>query len=186
MDSSLFVDYYKDYVDSVWQKFKAPNSLLVDTQYTWGVIPGSVDSSTNLFTFDLPSPPGGKWTFAKPNTQNIFNCSNGPFATSNDVKGNISARLAAAFNRTTMLDTNDQPNGVIQAKYYTDKPTSHYSRIVHENNLDHRGYAFPYDDVQATGAPDLSGKVEATDPDVFTVTVGGAQWGTETAQKQDL
>ena len=175
---NLFENYYQSYVDSVWQKFLPTCPLTIDTQDgTWGVISGTVDPCTNLLTFDVPSLPGGKWTFAQPTTANIFNCSNGPFDPANDEKGNISARLAAAFNRTTLLDSSNQPDSVPQSQYYTKVPTNHYSRIVHAVNLDHLGYAFPYDDVSPTSAPFLAGKVEATDPDVFTVTVGGAQWG---------
>lgn len=40
-------------------------------------------------------------------------------------------------------------------------------------NLDGKGYAFPYDDVQKTGGPDQSGEVHASDSVVLTVTVGG-------------
>ena len=41
------------------------------------------------------------------------------------------------------------------------------------HNLDGKGYAFAYDDVQLDGGEDQSGKVNAGDPEVFTVTVGG-------------
>ena len=53
------------------------------------------------------------------------------------------------------------------------RPTNHYSRIVHECNLDGKGYAFAYDDVQPDGGADQSGKVNAGDPRVFVVAVGG-------------
>ena len=175
---ALFSGYFESYVQSVWQKFTSSNPLTVNTQNaTWGVVSGAVDPTTNKLTFKVPSLPGGQWTFAQPSTANIFNCSNGPFVPTNDEPGNISARLAAAFNRTTMLDTNSQPDGVAQSKYYIDVPTNHYSRILHAYNLDNRGYAFPYDDVTPTIGQDLSGKVESSTPNIFTVTVGGAQWG---------
>ena len=50
-----------------------------------------------------------------------------------------------------------------------------YSQAVHEINLNHRGYAFPYNDVKATNAPDLSDKMEAEDLDVFTIPISDAQ-----------
>lgn len=50
---------------------------------------------------------------------------------------------------------------------------NHCSRIVHEVNLDRRGYAFPYDDVSATGGQDMSGAVHDGNSRLLTVAVGG-------------
>jgi hypothetical protein len=44
---------------------------------------------------------------------------------------------------------------------------------VHENNIDGKGYAFAYDDVQPDGGDDQSGKVNDGAPKIFTITVGG-------------
>ena len=44
---------------------------------------------------------------------------------------------------------------------------------MHENNIDGKGYAFAYDDVQPDGGEDQSGKVNAGDPKAFTIIVGG-------------
>ncbi len=60
-------------------------------------------------------------------------------------------RLAAAFNRSTLLTDSSQPDGENPADYYTNAITNHYARIVHATARDHRGYAFPYDDVAPTG-----------------------------------
>lgn len=57
--------------------------------------------------------------------------------------------------------------------FYATDPTNHYARLVHEYNLDKKGYAFAYDDVQPDDGDDQSGKVNAGDPVLFTVTVGG-------------
>jgi hypothetical protein len=60
-------------------------------------------------------------------------------------------------------------------EHYKDEITNHYSRIVHRNNVDGKGYAFPYDDVQPTGGADQSGEVHASDATLFTVTIGGGK-----------
>ncbi|KAG8530665.1 uncharacterized protein KY384_004020 [Bacidia gigantensis] len=175
---NLFSGYFEPYVQSVFQRFTPSYPLCIDTQNaTYGLVSGTVDPVSGNMIFNVPSLPGGTWSFAPPTTANIFNCSNGPFDPHNDEKGNLSARLAAAFNRTTMLDSNSQPDGPGQEGYYAKNPTNHYSRVLHEANLDGLGYAFPYDDVQPTNGRFLAGKVEAADPLEFVVTVGGAQWG---------
>jgi len=103
--------------------------------------------------------------------------STGPFANfpANVAKmGAITTRLTAALNRTTLLIDYNQPDGENPANYYLNSPTNHYARIVHETNLDSRGYAFPYDDVVPTGGADQSGAVYDQNPASLTVVVGGS------------
>lgn len=59
-------------------------------------------------------------------------------------------------------------------RYYTDKITNHYSRIVHSVNVEGRGYAFPFDDVAPNGGVDQSGAVWDGAPGVLTVGIGGS------------
>lgn len=160
---SLFADYYDDYVNRVWAKFST-QSLSIDTQASFGTLSAEVNNSGSL-NFNGS-------TFTKPSTRDIFTCSTGPFATGANAQTNtIIPRLAAAFNRSTLLETNSFPAPL--NLYYKDPTTNHYSRIVHSVNLDGKGYAFPYDDVLPTGGADQSGEVHAGDPKLFTVTVGG-------------
>lgn len=44
---------------------------------------------------------------------------------------------------------------------------------MHEANLDHHGYAFPYDDVTPDGGEPQEGAVFSFSPLVLTVNVGG-------------
>ena len=173
-----FSGYFEQTVQQVWKSYTASNPLTINTQDpTWGNVNGYVDSSSQLLTFTSSTLPSSPCTFAAPTTANIFNCSETPFDPANNDKGNISARIAAAFNRGTLLMSNTQPNGVQENAFNTVSPCNHYSRILHVANLDGLGYAFPYDDVTPNGGQGLSGKVEASDPNVFTVTIGGAQNG---------
>ncbi|KAI0841733.1 glycoside hydrolase family 64 protein [Hypoxylon sp. FL0890] len=170
IDSSLFQNYYSSYVDSVWSKYTSTD-LTIDTQASWGTVTGNVQG--DLLTF------ANVGTFAKPSAGDIFSCSTGPFANypqaTADEMGAIGARIAAALNRSTLLDDPQQPDGEKVANYYQTSPTNHYARIVHETNLDGRGYAFPYDDVAPSGStePDQAGTVYDANPQLLTVTIGG-------------
>jgi hypothetical protein len=50
----------------------------------------------------------------------------------------------------------------------------HYSRLVHAANVDGHGYAFPYDDVTPDGGVGQEGAMSSPNPELLTVTVGGA------------
>lgn len=164
LNSSLFATYFDPYTELVWQRYAA-QPLTVDTQAAWGVIKGTVSGS--LWNINGVC-------FQKPTTQDIFSCSSGPFATDNNAQRNcIIPRLAAAFNRSTLLRNNVTPDDQGPANFYQDPITNHYSRIVHEQHLDGRGYAFPYDDVVASGGSDQSGSVYDGQPQALTIRVGG-------------
>ena len=170
INHGLFSGYYRPYVEQVWAKF-SNSPLQVDTQAAWGKVSGKVNSGTLNF--------GGAGNFAQPSTADIFSCSTGPFSANASVeRGAVVARLAAAFNRSTLLRdsaTHPEPSGN-PSEYYKEKITNHYARIVHEANADQRGYAFPYDDVAPSGGKDQSGAVFGN-PRSFRVTVGGGQLG---------
>ncbi|KAK4183753.1 glycoside hydrolase family 64 protein [Podospora australis] len=163
-----FNGYYDNYVNDVWKKYAkgSGNELKINTQSAaaGGVLSGSVNDKGELVI-------GGE-AFKKPNTQDIFSCNSGPFTTGPSLKRNaIIPRLAAGFIRSAILDARDQPSQ--PNSFYKKDPTNHYSRIVHEVNLDKKGYAFAYDDVQPDGGADHSGKVNAGNPKTFIITVGG-------------
>jgi hypothetical protein len=144
--------------------------LIINTQAQWGNITGRV--ADGKLNFD------GVGSFAQPSTADIFSCSTGPFR---DYQGNaaemsaIGARLAAAFNRSTMLINSQQPGAEQVSTYYGNAITNHYSRICHQTSSDHRGYAFPYDDVGPSEGGDQSGSVFDSDPSLLTVTLGGIE-----------
>lgn len=168
LNNSLFLGYYQPYVDQVWAAYK-DKPLSIDTQAQWGTVSGQVSSDTNVLTFKDVG------TFAQPTAADIFSCSTGPFAvsSSNTIEmGALTARIAAAFNRSTLLIDDVEPNEGPR-QYYQNAITNHYSRIVHAANLDGLGYAFPYDDVSPTGGNDQSGAVNDPNPQLLTVTVGG-------------
>nr|WP_158891031.1 glycoside hydrolase family 64 protein [Amycolatopsis anabasis] len=160
-----FQGYLDGYIDQVWKKY-AGQDLIVDSQNPGlGKFTGRVGGDGKL-TF------GNGESFGKPVTADVWSCDSGPFAIrdgDSDARKSIIPRLAAALNRTTLLDNPNQPTGEDPAKFYRNDVTNHYARIVHAKLPDNRGYAFPYDDVSP--GPDFSGAVQAGDPEVLTVTV---------------
>ena len=66
---------------------------------------------------------------------------------------------------------NIQP-GLGATSYYQSAPTNWYSAFVHQNEVDGKGYAFSYDDVNPEGE-NQSGVVADSNPQVLTVVVGG-------------
>jgi hypothetical protein len=64
--------------------------------------------------------------------------------------------------------------GVHADNYYTTNvPMNWYSAFVHEEEIDGKGYAFSYDDVNPDGGVDQSGVVANRNPKLLTVVVGG-------------
>ena len=165
MNSSLFSGYYDPYVNQVWSMYSS-SVLSIDTQGSWGTVAGTVVGG--LLTFS------GVGSFAKPSSGDIFSCNTGSFTVSPTEMGNLTARLAAAFNRSTLLIESTQPSGT-PAEYYQNPITNHYSRIVHAANLDGLGYAFAFDDVTPNDGVNQSGAVYDPHPSLLTVAVGGGK-----------
>lgn len=163
MDSSLFSNYWNSYVKQVWNSYSS-KTLSVDTQASYGTVTGAVKNGVFTFAKGI--------TFASPSARDIFSCSTGPFADTSGERGTIVPRLAAGFNRSTLLVSNNVPD-VAVSEYYQDTITNHYSRIVHAANLDGKGYAFPYDDVTPTNGANQAGTVSSGNVSVFRVAVGG-------------
>jgi hypothetical protein len=169
MQPTLFETYYDPYTAAVRAKYTAQD-LTVNTQ-AWGIEFGRVMADGKL-----SFPKIG--TFGWPKARDIFSCSTGPFGgypddKNKDVMANIGARIAAAFNRSTLLINNNQPEGEKEATYYRETITNHYSRICHEVSPDGRGYAFPYDDVGPRDGRDLSGSLFDPNPQLLIVSIGG-------------
>ncbi|KAK3679641.1 hypothetical protein LTR78_000016 [Recurvomyces mirabilis] len=159
-----FDGYYEPHIEEVWNKYSSGASMKINTQAGPGVLEGRIGDNGELKI--------GEESFSKPNSADVFGCNSGPFTTGPSATRNaIIPRLAAAFHRSTLLVTEDHPSD--PSTFYPQEPTNFYAKFLHEINLDKKGYAFAYDDVQPDSGEDQSGKVNAGDPVLFTVTVGG-------------
>ncbi|KAF2868132.1 glucanase B [Massariosphaeria phaeospora] len=164
-NDNAWTDYWNGYVDQVWNKF-SNEDIIVNTQAAAGNLRGRVRNNELVL--------GSAGNFARPSAKDIFSCSTGPFATGDNAARNaVIPRLAAAFNRSTLLDTNTFPNGSRPENYYRYPITNHYARLIHSVQKDGRGYAFPYDDVVPDGGSDVAGVVHDGSPQLFTLSVGG-------------
>jgi hypothetical protein len=154
-----FQNYYDGYVNAVLARYQQSSfTLQTNTSYSGG---------TTGSTLQV-----GKQTFQRPNTADIFSSNSGPFATGADGERNtIIPTLAAAFNRSTLLVTDQLPSPL--STFYQDPVTNHYSRIVHGVVINGKGYAFPYDDVPPSDGNDQSGYVSDGAPSNLTLTIGG-------------
>ena len=167
---------------TVYSEYQS-KQLIVDTQSGYGNVAGQVNSSGVL---DFGS--GG--AFPKPSAADIFSNSTGVFSSSNPETLAIIPRLAAAFNRSTLLLSNNTPNGTRPNQFYKNPTTNvrpietlvliqklisrqHYARIVHDTSKNGTGYAFPFDDVIGTGEKPQEGAVFSSTPAALVVTVGG-------------
>ncbi|KAJ5088655.1 hypothetical protein N7456_012271 [Penicillium angulare] len=166
-DGAGFDDYYNDYVDKVYSSFTSTSPLTIDTQGAAGNLTCTGDGTTLTCENDeIP--------YQKPTIGDIFGCNSGPFAnTGSDThKANL-ARLCAAFNRGSFfVDGGNVQPGPSSSEYYTTSPANFYSAIVHKYEVDGKGYAFSYDDVNPADE-NASGTVAAANPQSLAVTVGG-------------
>lgn len=117
MNPDWFATYWTDYVNQVYAKYQ-DQPLTVDTQASWGEVQGRVNSNGAL---DF----GDGSVFPKPNARDIFGQNSGPFATGGNTKTNaIIPRIATGFIRSTLLLSDQTPNGVKPAQYYTNPTTN--------------------------------------------------------------
>lgn len=166
IDSQSFADYWTDYVNRVYDKYSR-EPLTINTQTSAGHV--KCYASGNTMRCD-----GDELAYNKPSARDIWGCNGGPFANtgSNLHKANL-ARLCAAFYRSTLLlDGGNVTPSLGSAYYYKVDPTSHYGRLVHKHEVDGKGYAFSYDDVNPDGSENASGTVASGNPDTLTVYVG--------------
>ncbi|KAF1848716.1 glycoside hydrolase family 64 protein [Cucurbitaria berberidis CBS 394.84] len=166
-NDSVWGNYWDGYTQAVWNKFRNED-MTINTQAAAGNVTGRVQGNELQL--------GEAGSFSAPSAKDIFSCSTGPFATgSNPARNAVIPRLAAAFNRSTLLTSpgNQFPNGGNPSTYYKEETTNHYARIVHQVQRDGRGYAFPYDDVVPDGGSDVAGTLFDGSPKLFTVAVGG-------------
>jgi hypothetical protein len=154
--------YLDPYIAQVWAKYRTTD-LRIDTQSSPGIVTGRVGAD-GLLRFPTIG------SFARPSSYAVFNCSVPPFVTSNDVMGNLTARIAAALNRGTLLANENQPD-VTTTGFYKVPVTNHYARLIHASTAGSAGYAFPYDDVHSAGF-NTEGRVVDQHPTRLVVQAG--------------
>jgi hypothetical protein len=85
-------------------------------------------------------------TFTKPSTANVWGCDGNLGAPNDLVVGPIARSLCAALQRTT-LGTQDVEPSTDASTFYRNDPTNLYNKVIHEQMVDGKAYAFAFDDV---------------------------------------
>jgi hypothetical protein len=85
-------------------------------------------------------------SFTKPSTANVWGCDGALGAPNDQVVGPIARTLCAALQRTTLGRLDLQPSGTA-ADFYKGDPANVYARVIHQNMVDGKAYAFAFDDV---------------------------------------
>jgi len=137
LDAGLFSSMYFDsYVGEVWTMYQSQTLTVTanNTTYTGQV-------SGDQFVFD-----GGVAPFNRPPTRDVLFCDGALAAPNDGITGPVAAVLGAALNRTTLLDSTQQPT-TDPAGFYQASTAHVYSRTMHENTVDGKAYGFAFDDV---------------------------------------
>ncbi|KAH7312207.1 glycoside hydrolase family 64 protein [Stachybotrys elegans] len=167
LDANGFVTYWDQYANDVWNKYRS-QPLVIDTQ-------GPAGRVNCWVTGDVMNCDGDNRGYARPTARDIWGCDSGPFGKAsgdNGVHLAVIPRLCAAFVRSTLLlGGGEVQPGLGQTSYYLADPSNHYSRIVHEHEVDGKGYAFAYDDVNP-GSENASGTVSAANSNTLTIFIG--------------
>ncbi|BCJ42165.1 hypothetical protein GCM10010168_64570 [Actinoplanes ianthinogenes] len=145
-DAGLMSPTYLDpYIKSAWSAYATKNLTVVpfgdrpDVKYT-GRTSGDVMSFTDATGRTVAS-------FTKPSTANVWGCDGALGAPNDQVVGPIARTLCAALQRTTLGRLDVQPSGTA-ADFYQGDPANLYAKVIHQNMVDGKAYAFAFDDVQ--------------------------------------
>jgi hypothetical protein len=85
-------------------------------------------------------------TFTKPTTANVWGCDGNLGAPNDLVVGPIARSLCAALQRTTLGTQAVEPS-TDPSTFYRNEPTNLYNKVIHEQMVDGKAYAFAFDDV---------------------------------------
>ncbi|KAH7115562.1 hypothetical protein EDB81DRAFT_669104 [Dactylonectria macrodidyma] len=168
LNADAFAKYWHSYVDQVWAQYTT-SILTINTQTDYRDVSCTVSGDELVCN-------GDNRGYVKPSANDIWGCNTGPFAImdgDNTIHKAVVPRLCAAFARSTLLldGGNVQPS-LNSASYYTIDPTNHYSRVIHQYEVDGKGYAFPYDDVNPDGNENASGIVSSGNVANLTIYIG--------------
>ncbi|GAA4591167.1 hypothetical protein GCM10023107_18870 [Actinoplanes octamycinicus] len=145
-DAGLMSPTYLDpYITSAWSAYEKKNLIVTpftdrpNVKYT-GRTAGGVMSFTDGSGKTVAS-------FTKPSTANVWGCDGALGAPNDQVVGPIARTLCAALQRTTLGRLDVQPSGTA-ADFYQGDPANLYAKVIHQNMVDGKAYAFAFDDVQ--------------------------------------
>ncbi len=145
-DAGLMSPTYLDsYITSAWNAYASKTLTVVPftdqpNQKFLGRTTGNVMNFTDNSGKTVAS-------FTKPSTANVWGCDGALGAPNDLIVGPIARTLCAAMTRTTLGRLDTQPSGTA-ADFYQGNPANLYAKVIHDNMVDGKAYAFAFDDVQ--------------------------------------
>ncbi|MEV4702380.1 glycoside hydrolase family 64 protein [Actinoplanes sp. NPDC049316] len=137
-------DYLASYIDEAWAAY-ATTDLVVKpfADQPDKVFKGRTAGDVMTFTDGSGAQVA---TFTKPSTANVWGCDGNLGAPNDLVVGPIARSLCAALQRTTLGSQPVEPS-TDPSTFYRNDPTNEYAKVIHEQMVDGKAYAFAFDDV---------------------------------------
>jgi hypothetical protein len=137
-------DYLAPYIDEAWAAY-AGTDLTVQpfSDQPDKVFKGRTSGDVMTFT---DSSGAQAATFTKPTTSNVWGCDGNLGAPNDLVVGPIARSLCAALQRTTLGTQAVEPS-TDASTFYRNDLTNEYAKVIHEQMVDGKAYAFAFDDV---------------------------------------
>jgi glycosyl hydrolase family 64 (putative beta-1,3-glucanase) len=137
-------DYLAPYIDEAWAAY-AGTDLTVQpfADQPDKVFKGRTSGDVMTFTDSTGAQAA---TFTKPTTSNVWGCDGNLGAPNDLVVGPIARSLCAALQRTTLGTQAVEPSTDVSTFYQNDL-TNEYAKVIHEQMVDGKAYAFAFDDV---------------------------------------
>ncbi|WP_067504016.1 beta-1,3-glucanase family protein [Actinoplanes sp. TFC3] len=137
-------NYLAGYIDEAWAAYAdTPLTVKPFADQPGKVFSGRTSGAVMNFT---DSSGAQVASITKPTTSNVWGC-DGNLAAPNDlVVGPIARSLCAALQRTTLGSQAEEPS-TDASTFYKHDPTNEYAKLIHENMVDGKAYAFAFDDV---------------------------------------
>ncbi|MEV6492410.1 beta-1,3-glucanase family protein, partial [Actinoplanes sp. NPDC051633] len=137
-------DYLDDYIASAWAAY-ADRDLTVQpfADQPDKIFTGRTSGDVLAFRDSTGAQVA---TFTKPSTSNVWGCDGNLGAPNDLVVGPIARSLCAALQRGTLGTSTVEPV-TDPAEFYRTEPANLYNKLIHENMVDGKAYAFAFDDV---------------------------------------
>ena len=137
-------DYLAPYIDEAWAAY-ANTDLTVQpfADQPDKVFKGRTSGDVMTFTDSTGAQAA---TFTKPTTANVWGCDGNLGAPNDLVVGPIARSLCAALQRTTLGTQKVEPS-TDASTFYQNDLTNEYAKVIHEQMVDGKAYAFAFDDV---------------------------------------
>ncbi len=154
-------NYLQNYINQVWSYYTANQFTLTRLNQTFT---GRVSGTTLTFTKDGAGP----FVLTKPTTTDVVACA-GALASGgmSTTALELGAEFCAAFNRGVAMNTANWYN---PAAYYTNSAQNDYATYFHSISIDHRSYAFAYDDINDQSSVKILGNNNP--PSALTLGIG--------------